>query len=134
MLNLSCLCGKVHIQILKRPEFINECNCKLSSKTGARWGYFHPSDVLVEGRTTGYCRDDKDEVNAEVHFCPTCGSTTHFELTPAAISKFGNTLTGVNMWLADASELAGTEMRYPDGQGWSGHGDFGYVREPRIIG
>jgi hypothetical protein len=41
---------------------------------------------------------------------------------------------GVNMRLADERDLAGIELRYPDGQAWSGEGDFGYVREPRIIG
>ena len=41
---------------------------------------------------------------------------------------------GVNMWLADERDLAGIEVRYPDGQAWPGIGEFGYVREPRIIG
>ena len=133
MLNLSCLCGHVRIGLKKRPDFIHECNCTLCSKTGARWGYFHPSDVFVEGITTGFCRDDKDDPSAQVHFCPSCGSTTHFVLTESAVSKFGNSLMGANMWLADAQDLAGTELRFPDGRSWSGAGDFGYVREPRII-
>jgi hypothetical protein len=134
MLNLTCLCGQIRIELKRRPDFIHECNCMLCNKTGARWGYFHPSDVFVEGGAKGYCRDDKDDPNAEVQFCSTCGSTTHFVLTENAVSKFGNSLMGVNMWLADAQDLAGTELRYPDGRSWSGEGDFGYVREARIIG
>lgn len=102
--------------------------------TGARWGYFHPSEVSVEGTATGYCRDDKDDPNAQVQFCSTCGSTTHFVLTENATSKFGNSLMGVNMWLADLRDLAGIELRYPDGQAWSGEGDFAYVREAEILG
>jgi hypothetical protein len=69
-----------------------------------------------------------------VHFCADCGSTTLFVLTEGAVSKFGNTLMGVNMWLAAERDLAGLELRYPDGQAWSGDGGFVYVREPRIIG
>ena len=62
-------------------------------------------------------------------------ATTHFVLTKSAVSRFGaNSLTGVNMWLADESDLAGIELRYPDGRSWSGAGDFGYVRDVRIIG
>ena len=133
-MTLSCLCGHVHIAVEKRPEYINECNCTLCSKTGARWGYFHPSEVSIDGSTRGYCRADKDDPNAEVHFCAECGSTTHFVLTKGAISKFGNTLMGVNMWLANERDLRGVEVRYPDGQAWSGAGGFGYVREPRVIG
>lgn len=133
MLDLACLCGQIRIELEKRPDFIHECNCTLCSKTGARWGYFHPSEVSVHGPTSGFRRADKDEANAEVHFCPTCGSTTHFVLTESAVSRFGNSFVGINMWLADASALAGTELRYPDGRSWSGEGEFSYVREACII-
>ena len=134
MLNLSCLCGKIAVELAKRPDFIHECNCALCSKTGARWGYFHPSEVSVTGEASGYRRGDKDDPNAEVRFCPTCGATSHFVLTENAVAKFGNSLMGVNMWLADARDLAGIELRFPDGQGWAGEGDFTYLREPRILG
>lgn len=133
MLNLSCLCGQIRITLERPPDFINECNCSMCSKTGARWGYFQPSDVSVEGATLGYSRADKDDPNAQVQFCPTCGSTTHFVLTDSAIARFGNSLVGVNMWLADPQDLAGIELRYPDGRTWSGEGEFGHVREARII-
>lgn len=134
MLSLSCLCGQIRVEIDKQPDFINECNCTLCSKTGARWGYFHPSEVSVEGATKGFCREDKDDPAAQIQFCTNCGSTTHFILTASAASKFGNSLMGVNMRLADERNLTGIELRYPDGQGWSGEGDFGFVREARIIG
>ena len=134
MLTLSCLCGSVHLSVEKQPEYVNECNCTLCSKAGVRWAYFHPSEVSVDGTTRHYSREDKAEPAAQVHFCPTCGSTTHFNLTPEAAAKFGNSLMGVNMRLADESDLAGVELRYPDGKAWPGEGEFGYVREARIIG
>src|ERR1700744_4121698 len=134
MLKLSCLCGQIRIETRKRPDLINECNCALCSKSGARWAYFHPSDVNVEGTTQGYSREDKDDPAALLQFCPHCGSTTHFTLTPSAVAKFGNVQLGVNVRLANESDLAGIELRYPDGQAWSGNGRFTYVREPRILG
>jgi len=134
MLNLSCLCGQITITLRKRPDFIHECNCNLCGKTGARWGYFDPAEVAVVGSANGYCRADKEEPNAQVRFCSTCGATTHFVLTETAIAKFGNSLMGVNMWLADADDLSGIELRYPDGKAWSGEGQFVYVRAARIIG
>ena len=133
-MTLSCLCGQVRVTVDQRPEFINECNCTLCRKTGARWGYFTPSHVCINGPTRGYRRADKQDPNAEVHFCAACGATTHFVLTENAVAKFGNTLLGVNMGLADQRELCGVEVRYPDGQAWSGAGAFGYVREPRVLG
>ena len=134
MLKLSCHCGQIRIEIQKRPDYINECNCTLCSKSGARWAYFHPSEVSVEGAAKGYCREDKDDPAAEIQFCGKCGSTTHFVLTASAASRFGANLMGVNMRLVDERDLAGVELRYPDGRAWSGEGDFGYVREARIIG
>lgn len=134
MMTLSCLCGQVRVQIDKRPDHINACNCLLCSKSGARWAYFAPSEARVAGATTRYCRADKDDPVAEIHFCPTCGSTTHFTLTASAAAKFGNSLIGVNMWLAGEQALAGIELRFPDGRAWSGAGDFAYVRAPRILG
>lgn len=134
MLKLSCHCGHIRIQIGKQPDYINECNCTLCTKAGARWGYFHPSEVSVEGSTKGYCREDKDDPGAQIHFCAKCGSTTHFTLTENAAAKFGNTLMGVNMRLADERDLAGIELRYPDGRAWPGAGDFGHIREASIIG
>lgn len=134
MLTLSCLCSQVRIELANPPEFIHECNCTLCTKTGARWAYFHPSQLTVEGATNGYCRADKDEPAADVRFCPNCGSTTHFVLTESAASKFGNSLAGVNMRLVDEGLLAGIELRYPNGRAWSGAGEFGYVRAAEIIG
>jgi hypothetical protein len=134
MLKIFCLCGRVRVDTQKRSEFINECNCTLCSKSGARWAYFHPSEVAVEGMATGYSREDKSDSAAEIHFCAVCGSTTHFILTASAIAKFGNVQMEGNVRLADEREIAGIELRYPDGQAWSGKGGFGYVREPRIVG
>jgi hypothetical protein len=133
-MTLSCHCGRVHLTVEKQPAFINDCNCTLCRKSGARWGYFPPSEVLIDGSTRGYRRTDREDPNAEIHFCAECGSTTHFVLTQGAVSKFGNTLMGVNMGLADERDLCGVEVRYPDGQAWSGVGGFGYVRESRLIG
>jgi len=134
MIHLSCLCGRVRIEIARRPDFVNECNCTLCNKSGARWGYFHPSEVTVEGDTQGYCREDKDDPACRLHFCPGCGATTHFRLTSAAVAKVGDGMMGVNMWLADEKDLAGLELRYPDGRSWQGEGAFGHVREARILG
>jgi hypothetical protein len=134
MLQLSCLCGQVRIATEKQPDYIHECNCTLCTKSGARWAYYHPSEVSVEGATNTYSRQDKDDPAAEIHFCPACGATTHFTLTESAVSKFGNSMMGVNMWLADEKDLAGVELRFPDGRTWSGAGDFSYVREARTLG
>jgi hypothetical protein len=134
MIKLSCLCGAVHVETAKRPDYIHECNCTLCTKTGARWGYFHPSEVVVSGETHSYCRRDKAEAAAQVQFCPICGSTTHFTLTESVAAKLGDVMAGVNLRLADESDLTGIELRCPDGRAWAGSGEFSYVREANILG
>jgi len=134
MIALSCHCGEVRLEVARRPDFVNECNCTLCAKTGARWAYLDPAEVSVEGETCGYRRTDKADPGAEIHFCPKCGVTTHFVLTESAIARFGNTMMGVNTRLADQADLAGIELRYPDGRAWSGEGEFGFVREARVLG
>jgi hypothetical protein len=134
MLDLSCHCGAVRVRTAKRPDYVNDCNCTLCSKSGARWAYFHPGEVTVDGATSGYVRRDKAEAGAEVHFCRVCGSTTHFVLTPEAVARHGNVMMGVNTRLADDAELAGVESRFPDGRAWDGASEFGYRRAAEVIG
>src|SRR3982751_768468 len=127
MLNLSCHCGRIRVETVKRPDFIHECNCTLCSKVGARWGYFHPSEVRVEGRRKAIAGRIRRIRGAQIGFCASCGSTTHFVLTESAVAKHGNVVMGVNMRVADEGDLGGIELRFPDGRGWSGDGGFDYV-------
>jgi hypothetical protein len=134
MLTLSCHCGRIRLETTKRPDYVHECNCTLCRKAGASWGYFHPSEVSVEGTAQGYCREDKDDPSALLQFCGNCGVTTHFVVTESAVARHGNVVMGVNMRLADEGDLAGIELRFHDGRAWTGEGAFSYVREARILG
>lgn len=133
-MTLTCLCGGVQVTTVRKPDFVHACNCDLCRKSGARWGYFEPAEVTVDGPSASYRRTDKDEPGVDIHFCPQCGSTTHFRLTEMAVRKHGDVMLGVNVALAEEAELAGIELRYPDGKAWSGEGAFGYVRASHPIG
>lgn len=89
------------------------------------------AEVQVEGETRSFTRPDRDDPAVEVHFCPSCGSTTHFVLTErlAHLDR-----VGVNIRLFDWPDLAGVEARFPDGSGWAGVSAYGYRREPVTIG
>ena len=133
-MTFTCFCSAVTLETARRPEFVHACNCDLCRKAGARWGYFEPAEVTVSGATATHRRSDKPEPGVDVHFCASCGSTTHFRLTRSAAAKHGDVVMGVNAGLADEAALAGVELRYPDGKNWSGEGEFGYVRAGRILG
>jgi hypothetical protein len=129
-LNASCHCGAVSVRIAHAPEYLNECNCSLCDSHGVWWGYFDPAQVNVTGETRIYTRVDRDDPAVTLHFCGTCGCTTHWTLLPAFVEKIGeDNRMGVNMRLFERGDLAGLELRYPDGQNWDGVGQWGFVRE-----
>jgi len=132
-MTVNCTCGGVTLTLARKPDFIHECNCTLCTAVAARWAYYSPEQVSISGATSGAARTDKPTASAEVHSCRDCGTTTHFVLTEAAIAQHGNTMMGVNIWLADLGDLAGVEVRYPDGRAWSGQGEWDYVREATVL-
>lgn len=130
----NCLCGAVSVTIDAKPEFIHDCNCSLCRKSGGAWGYMPPAMVSVSGDTVSFLRTDKQNAAAELHSCPTCGTTTHWELSEACKDQNPSVdLMGVNMRVFDPIELKGVEIRFPDGKEWSGEGPFGYRREAMTI-
>lgn len=131
----TCLCGACSITIEGRPEFIHDCNCSLCRKVGAAWAYFSSPAVRLRGSTVTFVRPDKAVPAVEVHSCSSCSVTTHFQLTRAFTKQNPSAdLTGVNMRLFEPDELAGVEVRFPDGKGWSGAGPFEYRRAAFTIG
>lgn len=134
MIALTCHCEKVRVEVNRLPAFINACNCTLCRKSGGRWGYYNASEVSVTGTTQNYCRTDLETPAVALHFCPHCGATTHWTLTQAYQAETGANRVGVNMALLPDAELAGIEMRFPDGLSWDGEGDYSYVRVSEVIG
>jgi hypothetical protein len=132
-LEASCHCGAVEVQIAKRPDYLNECNCSLCNSHGVWWGYFVPAEVKVTGKTRAYRRVDRDEPAVELHFCGVCGCTIHWTLLPAFHEKVGEDRMGVNLRLFEREALMGIELRFPDGKGWDGIGPWGFVREAIML-
>lgn len=131
----TCICGAVRVTIDAKPAFLHDCNCSLCRKSGAAWGYFATSCVMITGDTLRFLRRDKDVPIVAVHACLTCAATTHFEPTSAYKTKNPSVdLIGVNMRLFDPDALHGVEVRYPDGKDWSGHGPYEFRREAWTIG
>jgi len=130
-----CLCGSVRVVLAQRPEYIHDCACALCRKSGGLWGYFNCSDVEVWGETQTYERNDLSNPAVQIHFCKSCGATTHWSLTEAHKSKSGPVdHTGVNMRLFHRDQLTGVEVRFPDGNAWSGEGPYDYRRKPVVVG
>ncbi|OYW45462.1 MAG: hypothetical protein B7Z08_12610 [Sphingomonadales bacterium 32-68-7] len=88
------------------------CNCRFCRSLGAAWAYYRPDEVAITGETGTYRRDDIAEVWLIAHFCPTCGSTTHY--TPT--ERGDPDEWGINSRLFALDELAGIAARFQDGR------------------
>lgn len=118
----GCQCGGVRVRLARLPEYVNDCDCSLCRPLGVLWGYFSLSEIEVEGETAAYVRNDIDNPVLSVHFCKTCGATSHWSPLPSMdVDR-----TGVNMRLFEAERLSGIELRFPDGRNWTGEMPYGF--------
>ena len=119
MLSGACHCGRVTIALDRAPDEVVDCNCSSCTKHGARWAYFAPSAVRIEGATTSYLRADIRVPATDLRFCAHCGCTTHWRATEAYVRHAGQDVRmGVNVRLFDEALLAGVPVRSVDGRSW----------------
>ena len=101
MIEASCHCGTVNLEILSAPEEVTDCNCSICRRYGVLWAYYSPAHVHIiatEGATQGYRWGDK---SIGFHRCQNCGCVTHW----AAVDKNRDRM-GVNAQLMTPEILA----------------------------
>jgi len=110
MIESTCHCGGVRLQIASAPEMVTDCNCSICRRYGVLWAYYSPKQVWIspqQGATDIYMWDDKA---IEFHRCKVCGCVTHW----APVDKIHDRM-GVNARLMDPSVLAAARVRRLDG-------------------
>lgn len=110
MLELSCHCGAVRVEVEAAPAEVTSCNCSICRRTGALMAYYSPRAVRFTPAappTDTYMWGDKAIVH---HRCRICGCVTHWSAVDPAYDRMG-----VNMRLADPAVLAGARIRKFDG-------------------
>lgn len=110
MIEATCHCGTVQLQIQSTPETVTDCNCSICRRYGALWAYYHPAQVQIlakEGATISYRWGDR---RLEFHHCRHCGCVTHW----AAVKQPADRM-GVNARLMPPEVLATARTRRLDG-------------------
>ena len=110
MLEGSCDCGAVRIELDTTPTEVTDCNCGICRRCGARWSYFNPAGVRIQGATTIHKRASRQ---LEFHFCTVCGCVTHW----APVDKRRPRM-GVNMRLFAPELLASLKVDFCDAASW----------------
>src|SRR4051794_25874223 len=107
MLEGSCHCGAVKLEVESAPTQLTSCNCSLCRRLGALWCYYAPAQVRITGETATYRWGDR---TLDTHRCTVCGCVTHWSPTDSA----GNRM-GVNARLLDPLVIADVRVRRLDG-------------------
>jgi len=89
MIEASCHCGAVRIEIETAPQTVTDCNCSICRRLGALWAYYSPKQVRIiprEGATSIYMWNERW---IEFHACKTCHCTTHWAPTDKTVDRMG---------------------------------------------
>ncbi|HXC56788.1 MAG TPA: GFA family protein [Rhizomicrobium sp.] len=107
MIQASCHCGAVRLEIAQAPATVTDCNCSICRRMGTLWAYYAPDLVRVTGATDIYMWDDK---SIRFHRCKVCGNVTHWSPVDPARARMG-----VNARLMAPDILAAASVHKLDG-------------------
>jgi len=110
MIEASCHCGAVRLQLAQAPQSVTDCNCSICRRLGVLWAYYRPDQVAIIAQpdaTTPYAWGDR---MLAFHHCKVCGCATHW----APLDKNAARM-GINARLFDPRVLAGVQVRRLDG-------------------
>ena len=123
MFTASCHCGRVVLQIARKPRKLTACNCSVCRRYGAIWAYFQRKSVdVVSARAPGADALQRyvwRNGTLEFYHCRTCGCVTHHER--ARKRADGTDTRAVNMRnVDDPAVVAELPIRLLDGaSSWS---------------
>lgn len=109
MIQASCHCGAVVLDIAEAPSEVTDCNCSICRRYGVLWAYYEPKHVEVRAGD-GADRYLWGDRSTAFHRCRTCGCVTHWSAVDPARDR-----TGVNARLMAPEVLARARVRHLDG-------------------
>ena len=112
MLEASCHCGAVRIEMESAPTRLTRCTCTICHRYGSMWAYYPANQVKIHRPPEGTAFYVWGDRTAEFHFCRTCGCLTHYE----AVDKASSDRVAVNARMIDPALIDGVELRKFDGR------------------
>ena len=111
MLEASCHCGAVRLEVARRPRQLTQCNCSICRRYGALWGYYSHKTARVVTPKKALAKYTWRNGTLEFYHCRTCGCITHHERA----RKRPDSTVAVNARLLDPAQLRGVPIRKFDG-------------------
>jgi hypothetical protein len=108
----TCHCGNVSWALDNCPESATACNCTICRRYGILWAYgYIDHDIHISGKSHTYRRSDGGAI--DFHFCPICGSVTHYVAVNA--KEDGRHWTAVNLRLTEPDLISHLPIDHFDG-------------------
>jgi hypothetical protein len=110
MIESTCHCGAVKLEIPAAPETVTDCNCSICRRYGVLWAYYPATGVRIiagQGATDAYLWGER---SIAFHRCRVCGCLTHWAALDKSIDRMG-----VNARLMDPEVLQAARVRRLDG-------------------
>ncbi len=114
MINASCHCGNVEVEINDLPESLTSCNCSICNRYGALWGYYKAAEVVVKTNMSELKTYTWGDEYIDFHHCGNCGCVTHYTSRP----KSDMDRVGVNFRMFDRELVTNISKRHFDGANW----------------
>ncbi|WP_323015667.1 hypothetical protein [Devosia sp.] len=70
-----CHCGATRIQLPAHPTDATSCNCSYCARTGARWAYYAPGELIFLSHEDERLYSTRPELQQH-YFCGRCGMQT----------------------------------------------------------
>jgi hypothetical protein len=109
MIEASCHCGAVRMEIDTPPTDLNDCACSICRRLGALWTYYSPRQVKISGATNIYLWNERI---IEFHSCKVCACTTHWAPVDKSYDRMG-----VNARMMPPEIVAAAKIRKTSGPG-----------------
>jgi hypothetical protein len=110
MIEASCHCGSVQLEIDTAPETVTDCNCSICRRYGVLWAYYSPTRVrIIAGAAATDIYKCNDRL-LEFHRCRNCGCVSHWAPVDRSRDRMG-----VNARLMSPGILAAARVRRLDG-------------------
>ena len=115
MVEGSCHCGKIKLQIDTAPVEVTDCNCSICRRYGTLWAYYKLDQVRITEAvpTQTYQWDDKA---LYFHRCADCGCVTHWSPVDPARNRMG-----INARLLAPAVIAAAQVEHLDGASYGGY-------------
>lgn len=111
MIEASCHCGAVRIEVDALPETFTQCTCSICRRYGALWAYLTRSTArVVAGQDVETPYTWNDEL-IEFYHCNHCGCMTRYE----DAEKLEGSRIAVNARMMSPEDIAGVRVRTFDG-------------------